>query len=425
MHSMERESWPASRSLLSKPTTSHNIIYKCFTFCLQRACILCFTIPPAPRKFQVTIDPVSHLGGFRRSLVPRRSDLTPVSGDITFAVCSSTQRPPPGAFRCRGAPCDGGRQHQAARHVAIPGTPGCKSPGAASGDPADSAARSPRGRPVPGAGDAGRTAQPDPTTERLTSSRRQSPPRRSLVSTLRSRANLLGWRRPGWGEREPAVAAGSCAEPMHATPFCSLERGSGALKPARDSQGHGGGRPAVPLPHPRGPRSRGTRLAARSAAARSLRPREGERALPGQPARRDHRGTPPQPTRVPGPCVACPGGRAGPWGAGEGRARRSPADAPADRLGAAPRTYLGPGAKAPAPGARAAAAAGPRRGCPSAARSSPPAGALAPSGGLALLQRPVGSPLVACCCFWCYPSRLRPVGKELAGTPHSVGFTKI
>lgn len=193
---------------------------------------------------------------------------------------------------------------------------------------------------------------------------------------------------------------------MHATPFCSLERGSGALKTARDSQGHRGGRqgkpsrPAAPSPWaPLLSRSRGTPLAARSAAARALRPREGERALPGQPARGGHRGTPPQPTRVPGPCVACPGGRAGPWGAGEGRARRSPADAPADRLGAAPRTYLGPGAKAPAPGARAAAAAGPRRGCPSAARSSPPAGALAPSGGLALLQRPVGSPLVACCCF--------------------------
>lgn len=225
-------------------------------------------------------------------MVPRRSDLTPVSGDITFAVCSSTQHPAPGAFRCRGAPCDGGRQHQAARHVAIPGTPGCKSPGAASGGPADSAARSPGGRPVPGAGDAGRTAQPDPATERLTSSQRQSPPRRSLVSTLRSRANLLGWRRPGGVSGSRRWQRAAAAEPMHATPFCSLERGSGALKTARDSQGHRGGRqgkpsrPAAPSPWaPLLSRSRGSPLAARSAAARALRPREGERALPGQPAR--------------------------------------------------------------------------------------------------------------------------------------------
>lgn len=35
-----------------------------------------------------------------------------------------------------------------------------------------------------------------------------------------------------------------------------------------------------------------------------------------------------------------------------------------------------------------------------------------------------GLPLFAGCCR-CYPSRLRPVGKELAGTPRSVGFTKI
>lgn len=73
-------------------------------------------------------------------------------------------------------------------------------------------------------------------------------------------------------------------------------------------------------------------------------------------------------------------------------------------------TYLVPGAEAAAPAAAAAAAAaGPRRGFPS-------AGSARSERLWALLRRPVGSPFSPCCCR-CYPSRLRPVGRELAGTP--------
>lgn len=95
-------------------------------------------------------------------------------------------------------------------------------------------------------------------------------------------------------------------------------------------------------------------------------------------------------------------------------ARRDPRRPPA--LGAASRTYLGPGARAAAPGAAAAAAAGPRGACPSAG------GSTRTERGLAL-PASRSPPLL----LWLmlYPSRLRPVGKELAGTPRSVGFTKI
>lgn len=187
------------------------------------------------------------------------------------------------------------------------------------------------------------------TRRRLTLSPRHSSPGRAPHGTC-----------PG-----VPTAAGAAPGPVHTTPFCSLGRGSGALKPGRNVQGHGeeGG----PIP---GTAARGTRC-----------------------------GTPRSHARSPHP-EAEPGG-AEPGGSGAG-SRSCP--------------YLVPGAAAAAPGAGAAAAAGPRRGCPS-------AGSAVPSGsGLSCgVQR--APPFPRCCC--CYPSRLRPVGKELAGTPHSVGFTKI
>lgn len=99
-------------------------------------------------------------------------------------------------------------------------------------------------------------------------------------------------------------------------------------------------------------------------------------------------------------------------------------------LGVTSRTdspYLGRGARAAAaPRAGAAAAAGPRRGCPSAAGGS--TGTERGRGGLGDPEAAGGAPrfsLALAACFCCYPSRPRPVGKELAGTPFSVGFTKI
>lgn len=225
MHSMERESWPASRPLLSKPTTSHNMVYKCFIFCLLRACTLCFTIPPAPMRFQVTIDPVSHFGGWRggRNLVPRMSDLAPVSGHITFAVRSLTQRPPPGAFRCRGAPCDGGRLHQ--------GAPTCR-------NSRDIGLQKPRRRPrgfrpalPPGARGGARSRERGaPGGQRSPTPRRSDSPAPSGKVLPGGASYRPSGAEPtcsgggggggpgGVGEREPAVAAGNCggADARHA-----------------------------------------------------------------------------------------------------------------------------------------------------------------------------------------------------------------
>lgn len=124
-------------------------------------------------------------------------------------------------------------------------------------------------------------------------------------------------------------SSGTGGAGTHIAPFCPLGRGSGALKPARNVPGH-----------------------------------EEEGGPEGGPAAR---GTPRSPVR------RSPQPAADPTGAEPGA------------LGVASRSYLVPGAEAAAPAAGAAAAAGPRRGCPS-------AGSARSERVSALLRRPVGSP---------------------------------
>lgn len=114
----------------------------------------------------------------------------------------------------------------------------------------------------------------------------------------------------------PGVArpAGAAAGPVHTTPFCSLGRGSGALKPARSVQGHGEeggpeGGPAAPSPGspgtPRGaPQSHPQEPASRSGSRRGRARRLGSvgaaPALTLSPERRQQRQEQEQPQR-PGP----------------------------------------------------------------------------------------------------------------------------
>lgn len=89
------------------------------------------------------------------------------------------------------------------------------------------------------------------TRRRLTLSPRHSSPGRAPHGTC-----------PG-----VPTAAGAAPGPVHTTPFCSLGRGSGALKPGRKVQGHGeeGG----PIP---GTAARGTRCGTPRSHARSPHP---------------------------------------------------------------------------------------------------------------------------------------------------------
>lgn len=209
---MEKESWPRSRSLLSKATTSHGTIHKCSTFCLQKARILCSTTPPAPLGFQLTAAPVSHV--FRGWLC------------LWFRTHPSALPPPAASRWGRGTPC--GDRPVMSRFLRYPRYP----PSCAGSRPGPSIGRtdspSPRGTASP------RTC-PGHTT-RFCSLGRGSGAFKACPERPGTRGRKGG---PNGGSIHPPAARGQRGEPRSAMPRSPGSVGAGpalTLSPERRQQ---------------------------------------------------------------------------------------------------------------------------------------------------------------------------------------------